>query len=138
MGIISNSYAIGDVKGEGTLGGLVGGNDNGEIYNSYSTGNVTGSGVYAIGGLVGEMVNGISSNSYWFNSINSCCGQIFSGSCTNCTKVLDVNAFYPRAGLAYDYNVPMQHNIVAENDWTFGIDKNWTKINNTYPLLSWQ
>ncbi|MFH1190055.1 MAG: GLUG motif-containing protein [Candidatus Omnitrophota bacterium] len=50
-GTISNSRAIGDVKGYADLGGLVGRNE-GLISTSYARGNVTGSN-YEIGGLVG-------------------------------------------------------------------------------------
>ena len=49
-GIITESYAIGNVSGEGLVGGLVGSNWQ-EVYNSYSTGNVTGKN--SVGGFVG-------------------------------------------------------------------------------------
>jgi hypothetical protein len=63
-GNISNSYSTGNVTGEQEVGGLVGENNNGNISNSYSTGNVTGELGY-VGGLVGENYNdGNISNSY--------------------------------------------------------------------------
>jgi hypothetical protein len=63
-GNISNSYSTGNVTGDNRVGGLVGKNNyNGNISNSYSTGNVTG-GEYDIGGLVGKNYYGTFSNSY--------------------------------------------------------------------------
>jgi hypothetical protein len=66
-GNISNSYSTGNVTGESDkVGGLVGENY-GTVSNSYSTGNVTG-GDNNVGGLVGsnigEKYNGNISNSY--------------------------------------------------------------------------
>jgi hypothetical protein len=60
-GNISNSYSTGNVTGEDNVGGLVGENYNGNISNSYSTGNVTGED--NVGGLVGTN-EGTVSNSY--------------------------------------------------------------------------
>ena len=62
-GQISNSYAKGDVTGDGNCGGLVGYNHNGVIANSYATGDVTGTGEN-IGGLVGHNDMGSINNSY--------------------------------------------------------------------------
>ena len=50
-GVISNSFASGNVKGGNTTGGLAGSNWE-QIYTSYATGNVTGS--YSTGGFVGS------------------------------------------------------------------------------------
>jgi hypothetical protein len=62
-GNISNSYSTGNVTGESNnVGGLVGINENGNISNSYSTGNVTGESV--VGGLAGSNYHGNISNSY--------------------------------------------------------------------------
>jgi hypothetical protein len=60
-GNISNSYSTGNVTGEERLGGLVGINQ-GTVSNSYSTGNVTGN--KRVGGLVGWNYYGTVSNSY--------------------------------------------------------------------------
>jgi hypothetical protein len=61
-GNISNSYSTGNVTGDyDYVGGLVGYNYNGNISNSYSTGNVTGED--EVGGLVGRN-KGTVSNSY--------------------------------------------------------------------------
>ena len=62
-GIISNSYAAGNVSGNEDIGGLVGQNTGGEITNSYATGTTTGTSY--IGGLVGLNFNGNIMHSYW-------------------------------------------------------------------------
>ena len=56
-GTITNSYSIGNVQGTGWVGGLVGYNDtNASISGSYSTGNVDG--YYSVGGLAGTNAGG--------------------------------------------------------------------------------
>ena len=62
-GIISNSYAAGNVSGNEDIGGLVGQNTGGEITNSYAAGTTTGTSY--VGGLVGLNFNGIITRSYW-------------------------------------------------------------------------
>jgi hypothetical protein len=63
-GNISNSYSTGNVTGAWDLGGLAGSNS-GTVSNSYSTGNVTGySYEEDVGGLVGDNWGGNISNSY--------------------------------------------------------------------------
>ena len=62
-GIISNSYAAGNVSGNEDIGGLVGQNTGGEITNSYATGATTGTSY--VGGLVGLNSNGNIMHSYW-------------------------------------------------------------------------
>jgi len=52
-GVVSNSYASGLINGSDSVGGLVGDNTIGTVTNSYSTAEVTGSGIF-IGGLVGD------------------------------------------------------------------------------------
>ena len=61
-GIISNSYAAGDVSGNEDIGGLVGRNEGGEITNSYATGTTTGTS--SVGGLVSYSSGNIT-RSYW-------------------------------------------------------------------------
>ncbi|MBR2034059.1 MAG: hypothetical protein IKA03_05245, partial [Alphaproteobacteria bacterium] len=62
-GTITNSYATGDVSGQGNyVGGLAGIVAIGSIINSYATGDVTGQGNY-VGGLAGSAVGTIT-NSY--------------------------------------------------------------------------
>jgi len=61
-GNISNSYSTGNVTGEDYFVGGLAGINKGNISNSYSTGNVTGED--DVGGLVGRNYNGNISNSY--------------------------------------------------------------------------
>ncbi len=62
-GIVSNSYAAGDINGEGGVGGLVGQNQTGQIHNSYARAAVIGNNY--IGGLVGSNSRSSITNSYW-------------------------------------------------------------------------
>ncbi|WP_371379075.1 beta strand repeat-containing protein [Sporomusa aerivorans] len=56
-GTITNSYSTGNVQGTGWVGGLVGyNNTNASISGSYSIGNVTG--YYSVGGLAGTNADG--------------------------------------------------------------------------------
>lgn len=60
-GTIDGSYAAGNVSGIYIVGGLVGDGNGGSISNSYATGNVTGgTGNHYIGGLVGYESSGTS------------------------------------------------------------------------------
>ncbi len=61
-GIIENSYATGRVDGTHHIGGLAGSLQGGEIKNSYATGDVKGRGF--LGGLVGWLNSGEIKNSY--------------------------------------------------------------------------
>ena len=65
-GTITNSYAMGSVSGDGGVGGLVGWNG-GAITNSYATGSVSGSNEVA--GLVGWNDEGTITNSYATGSV---------------------------------------------------------------------
>ena len=62
-GIISNSYAAGNVSANEDIGGLVGQNTGGEITNSYATGTTTGTSY--VGGLAGLNSSGNIMYSYW-------------------------------------------------------------------------
>ena len=62
-GIISNSYAAGNVSANKNVGGLVGRHEEGKITNSYATGTTTGTSY--VGGLVGLNSNGNIMYSYW-------------------------------------------------------------------------
>ena len=62
-GIISNSYAAGNVSGNEDIGGLVGRHEGGEITNSYATGTIAGTSY--VGGLVGLNSSGNIMHSYW-------------------------------------------------------------------------
>jgi hypothetical protein len=60
--LIYHCYAIADVTGSGSLGGLVGNNYKGTISECYSLGDVTGS--YPLGGLVAKNNSGSITNCY--------------------------------------------------------------------------
>jgi hypothetical protein len=136
---IENSYATGDTNGWWEIGGLVGYNSTSNdtnISNSFATGRVTClSG--DCGGLIGKNESGITLNSYFDitrTGMSVCCG---SGTCTSCfgknNAGSETDAFYPKAGLGDDYNVPMQHNSNSAYDWNFtGI---WQRRDGNYPLL---
>src|SRR5690606_5665338 len=69
-GSVKNSYSIGNVTGNISVGGLVGTNETdgngsveGEIINSYSSGGVNGSA--SVGGAVGNLLSGEVENLYW-------------------------------------------------------------------------
>ena len=62
-GIISNSYAAGNVSANKNVGGLVGRHEGGEITNSYATGTTTGTSY--VGGLAGLNSSGNIMYSYW-------------------------------------------------------------------------
>ena len=66
---ITNSYAIADVSGGESIGGLVGSNDTifGIIRNSFAIATVRGN--EFVGGLVGALVNGMIFNSYARGSV---------------------------------------------------------------------
>ncbi|MDR3001625.1 MAG: hypothetical protein LBU89_10200 [Fibromonadaceae bacterium] len=84
-GVISNSYATGNVVGNENVGGLVG-DFFGTISNSYSTGKV--SGVNRVGGLVGRDNNSNTTITTIYNSY-------FTG------EVTGVSAFGDLVGLGY-------------------------------------
>ena len=62
-GIISNSYAAGNVSANKNVGGLVGRHEEGKITNSYAAGTTTGTSY--VGGLVGLNSSGNIMHSYW-------------------------------------------------------------------------
>ena len=65
-GIVSSSYASGNVSGNTSVGGLVGGNL-GSVSNSYTSANVTGN--MSVGGLVGSHNHGTVDHSYSTGSV---------------------------------------------------------------------
>ena len=68
-GNIATSFAIGNVNGKESVGGLAGFNG-GTVTNSYATGNVSGSGS-AVGGLVGDVDFATVTNSYATGSVSA-------------------------------------------------------------------
>jgi len=137
---VSSSYSIGRVMSDSIVsGGLVGQQDAGTISNCYATGYVYGSNYF--GGLIGQKISSGTtlSNSYWDinrSGRSSCCAI---GTCTDCfgknSANLDPNAFFSNV-VGADYNVPVQHNTIATNDWNF--TSIWKRVDNNYPILIWQ
>jgi len=64
-GVVENSYALGDVNGEGNSGGLVAHTNRGTVKDSYAAGEVSSE--YNAGGLIGYQWASLYSleNSYW-------------------------------------------------------------------------
>ncbi len=120
-GNITSSYTTGNVSGDLYVGGLVGGNDFGDIYNAYATGSVSGysnvgglagmnsrtavtnayatgsvSGTSYVGGLVGynDRTSSIT-NSYWDSGSTgqSTAVGVNAGTLTNVSAVTSSNAY---------------------------------------------
>ena len=67
-GIISNTYALGNVYGTDDTGGLVGYEDGGTVESSYSIGRVVNVGDIFIGGLIADRTSASTiSKSYWID-----------------------------------------------------------------------
>ncbi len=64
--VVYNSYSTGDVSGRENVGGFVGYNYRGKVFNSYSTGNVSGNPgtTYYVGGFIGRNNQGNITNCY--------------------------------------------------------------------------
>ncbi len=60
---VTDSYALTDVSGERSVGGLVGSLGDGTVSASYAAGNVTG--LEAVGGLAGSSDGGTVTDAYW-------------------------------------------------------------------------
>ncbi len=73
-GIVTQSYATGNVSGPLDVGGLVGDNSFGTVTQSYASGTVTGTNTYfdfGVGGLVGYMYGGTISQSYASGTVSA-------------------------------------------------------------------
>jgi hypothetical protein len=70
LGLITDSYSSGNVFSGLNLGGLVGKQTSGNIINSYSESNITGTSDYN-GGLVGKQEDGSISSSYSIGNVNA-------------------------------------------------------------------
>jgi hypothetical protein len=68
---IINSYSRSRVYGLSSVGGLSGSVTNADIINSYSTGLVSATSSFNVGGLVGVSVNPAVTNSYWDTQTSS-------------------------------------------------------------------
>ncbi|MCT7481313.1 GLUG motif-containing protein [Aliarcobacter cryaerophilus] len=120
-GNITNSYVTGDVSGNLYIGGLVGFNENGTISNSYATGSVNGN--YTIGGLVGYSYGTIS-NSYATGSVNgnSEVGGLVGyndGTISNSYASGNVNGFNYVGGLVgYNYSGTISNSFYDKTKYT--------------------
>ena len=115
-GEVINCYNIGNITGTGTnIGGIVGlGQEKSKVENTYSKGNITGS---AGGGIVGFLQSGTIKNSYYLeNSING--SYINTNEGVKAVTDSELKNIYTLLGNA------------------FKEDSN--KINNGYPIFSWQ
>ncbi|MFC1686030.1 GLUG motif-containing protein [Nanoarchaeota archaeon] len=122
-GNITNTYSIGNVTGSNNNVGGLGGRNYGNITNSYATGSATGT--LRVGGLVGNNLANIT-NSYWNNHTGNSgtCVGLDSGT-TYCTTIDNNEAYF------YDVSNPPLVN------WSY---PPWSEINNgaDYPVLRWQ
>ena len=113
-GNISNSYSTGNVSGDIRVGGLVGENY-GTVSNSYSTGNVTGESDY-VGGLVGYNDESVS-DSYWDTETSN---QSTS------------------AGSATGLTTSEMQGSSADGNMNFDFTDTWSTVTGDYPELQWQ
>ena len=103
QGDITNSYSMGSVSGDVSVGGLVGYIDTGSINDSYSTSSVTGVGI--VGGLVGlvqgNIINSYSKGSVMGNAaVGGLAGGILQGDITNSYSTGSVTGDTVVGGLA--------------------------------------
>ena len=112
-----------NITGESYVGGLIGYNRDGNISNSYSTGNVTGESDYvgglAVGGLVGNHYNGTVSNSYWDTEAT---GQSSSAG------LPDSNGL----------TTSQMQGSSASSNMNFEFTSTWSTVTGDYPELQWQ
>jgi len=110
-GTVFNSYFTGNVTGENYVGGLVGWNHHlGTVSNSYSTSDVTGDS--SVGGLVGENSNTVS-DSYSTGSVTgkNYVGGLMGGNSDFAT----VSYSHSSSSVTGDENVG---GLVGSNDWS--------------------
>ncbi len=113
-GEVTESYAVGDVTGGSTVGGLAGYSD-GHITSSYAAGSVTGSG--SIGGLVGEKDGGTVAGSYYDSDV---------------TGQSDTDKGQPKT----TEEMKQQATFAG---WDFADPGTWRNYDNyTYPAFQWQ
>lgn len=115
---IINSYSIGNVSGSTDVGGLVGLNDTGDsVTTSFSTGEVTATGVSSnVGGFVGNQAGTVSSSYWYYDPTGTPIHAFGNGTDTNTTMITDA-----QGGRSYFFNAangPM-------SGWTFN-SSNWT------------
>ena len=95
-GEIWNCYSTSDVCGFSDIGGLLGRNYEGFVSNSYSTGNVSGVHRYSTGGLVGSNILGTVINSFW--DVNSSDEPNSAGGTGKTTTEMQTRSTFTDAG----------------------------------------
>jgi len=130
VGNITNCYATGNITSTSSrVGGLVGRNsNNGYIYNSFSTGSVSGSGTAQTASLVGDNDAPVV-NSYYNNHSGNpdLCFGTGSSSSSGCTAI-DNNESYFQDDV-YPGTSPM-------SSWSFF--SIWQEKTSDFPVLTWQ
>jgi hypothetical protein len=139
-GTITSSYFIGDVSGSGSVGGISG--SGGTITNSYAIGNVKSSGGGYVGGISNDYAN--VTNSYFAGTVTGTVGYV--GSIIGGTNGKATNSFYD-SNLAGDRgsggktSAEMRDKATFQS-WDFGI---WgigyptnSPLNDGMPYLQWQ
>jgi filamentous hemagglutinin family protein len=94
---IARTYSLASVSGSGDVGGLVGFND-GLVENSYSMGNVSGTNAYTLGGLVGANNNGSIYNTFSRSTVSGTAFNI-GGFCGSCSTLSLSGNFWDRGGV---------------------------------------
>ncbi len=136
QGPIFDSYATSDVNGTDHVGGLVGYLYDSTVSNSYATGKVRGKDT--IGGLVGESYECTIENSFWdieTSGMNTSAG----GTGKTTAEMKDVSTYTDTAteGLKESWDFAGDPNDDGATEDIWGIDENGT-INDGYPFFTWE
>ncbi len=154
---IAECYATGDVTGNGCyfVGGLCGGNVNGEIFSCYATGSVTGNGSGEVGGFCGDNTGDIIGSYaignvkiYGVGDVGGFCGYN-CGSVFECFWDLVTSGnsngvgYGPSSGISGLNTADMQNqSTFITAGWDFstadGDAADWQMKAGCYPLLDWQ
>ena len=118
-GIISNSYASGNVSGNEDIGGLVGQNEGGKITNSYAAGTIAGTS--SVGGLVGLNSSGNIMHSYWDTQTSKIKASVGGGGEGKITTDMQSPTTSGRdsTDIYYDWSTA---------DWDFGTNKQYPAL----------
>ncbi len=133
-GTIKNSYAANTVYGGTNVGGLVGQQTGGNIYNSYSIGGVTAAGHnydpndHIGGGLIGKKSGGTYANAGWYTGI-------ISGYTTNAIGSPVSNITYNESNNTTYYNSGHSVYTAGSYPWSPSI---WNYSGSGYPTLTWE
>lgn len=145
-GVIIDSYATGNVKGNSFVGGLIGSNG-GNITDSYATGNVTGNSL--IGGLIGissgDVIDCYTSGKVVGKAdfVGGFIGYNDQGGITNCYAAGNVTGNTSVGGLVgYDKNGTIEHcyydqNTTGQNDTGKGVSKTTIEMMQQATFENW-